>query len=292
MPSRRSVPGDFPEAPPWLTMSSRSSEIWKATPTSSPNAVSAVDQGVVDAGEARPEPGGGGDQRAGLVGQHAEVVGDRVLAGLGADGLLDLAGDQPLERLRLDPHGLRAEVGEQVRRPGEQQVAGQDGDAVGPPAVGAGRTPPHGGLVHDVVVVQRRQVGQLADHGRPDHLRAPPGRRAGRPAARASAGTACRPPTSGGRPPRATNGCSLPTAVVSADSTRTRPSASDAPSAPSGSQGPMVDAGVDPRCQTSASVGAVDCGTGSGHQPTKIAARSARSSTAPGRCPAPGWPWR
>ena len=41
MPSRRSVPGDFPEAPPWLTMSSRSSEIWKATPTSSPNAVSA-----------------------------------------------------------------------------------------------------------------------------------------------------------------------------------------------------------------------------------------------------------
>ena len=83
-----------------------------------------------------------------------------------------------------------------------------------------------------------------------------------------------------------TNGCSLPTAVVSADSTRTSPSASEAPSAPSGSQGPMVDAGVEPRCQTSAGLGgAVYFGTGSGHQPTKIAARWARSSTDPGTMP-------
>ena len=115
MPSRRSVPGDFPEAPPWLTMSSRSSEIWKATPTSLPNAVSASTR-TVHAGEARAEPGGRGDQRAGLVGEHREVVGDRVLARLSADGLPDLPGDQPLERLRLDPDGLRAEVGEEVRR--------------------------------------------------------------------------------------------------------------------------------------------------------------------------------
>jgi hypothetical protein len=42
MPSRRSVPGDFPEAPSSLTMSRRSSESWKATPTSSPKAVSAT----------------------------------------------------------------------------------------------------------------------------------------------------------------------------------------------------------------------------------------------------------
>ena len=45
MPSRRSVPGALPEVPPSLTMSSRSSEIWKATPTSSPNAVSAATSG-------------------------------------------------------------------------------------------------------------------------------------------------------------------------------------------------------------------------------------------------------
>ena len=36
----------------------------------------------VDAGEAGAEAGGGGDQRAGLVGEHLEVVLDRVLAGL------------------------------------------------------------------------------------------------------------------------------------------------------------------------------------------------------------------
>ena len=51
----------------------------------------------------------------------------------------------------------------------------------------------------------------------------------------------------------------------------------------------MVDAGVELRCQTASGAclgrAAVDCGTGSGHQPTKIAARSARSSTGPGTTP-------
>ena len=82
MPSRRSVPGSLPEAPPWLTMSSRSSESWKATPDLLAEGGQAATSGVVDTGEARAEPGGGGDQRAGLVGQDVEVVGDRVLARL------------------------------------------------------------------------------------------------------------------------------------------------------------------------------------------------------------------
>jgi hypothetical protein len=122
---------------------------------------------------ANPAPRGRGHQRTGLGGEHLEVVRDRVVARLGPHGLPDLPGDQPLEGLRLDAHRLRSEVGQQVRRAGEEQVTGEDRDAVGPPAVGAGRTAPDGGLVHDVVVVQRGEVGQLAHDGRLGHPRRP-----------------------------------------------------------------------------------------------------------------------
>ena len=80
------------------------------------------------------------------------------------------------------------------------------------------------------------------------------------------------------------NGCSLPTDSISADSTAVRPSASDSPRAPAGSQGPIVDAGVEIRGRKSLG-GALQLGAGSGHQPTKIAARSASSSTDPGTMP-------
>ena len=147
-----------------------------------------------------------------------------------------------------------------------------------------GRPAAHGGLVHDVVVVQRRQVGQLADDGRLGHLRRRADRPAGRPAGPASAGTACRPRTSGGRPPRGRTG---------ARCRRRRQRRLDA-AEPVGERRaerslgePGADGrrrGGDPVPATSV-VGAVDCGTGSGHQPTKIAACSARSSTDPGTMP-------
>ena len=83
-----------------------------------------------------------------------------------------------------------------------------------------------------------------------------------------------------------TNGCSLPTAAVSADSTRTRPVGER------GAQRSLGEPGADGRRRGGAPVpdlrprwSAVDCGTGSGHQPTKIAARWARSSTDPGTMP-------
>src|SRR3712207_7599137 len=58
----------------------------------------------IDPGEGGSEAGRGGDQGARLVGEHAEVVVDRVLTGTGADRLPQLSGDQPLEGLRSEEH--------------------------------------------------------------------------------------------------------------------------------------------------------------------------------------------
>ncbi len=90
---------------------------------------------------------------------------DGVAAVGGSGGLQDLAGHQALERLGLDADGLGAEVRERVGGAGEEEVAGEDGDRVAPAGVGAGDAAPDVGLVHDVVVVERGEVGQLDDHG-------------------------------------------------------------------------------------------------------------------------------
>ena len=143
-----------------------------------------------------------------------------------------------------------------------------------------------GGLVHDVVVVQRRQVGQLADDGR----RGSTSGARGSPncaASRASIGRNRLPP--GGH--QVPGGLADERVLAADGGDQRRLDAGQArrratrPSAPSGSQGPIVDAGVEIRCQTSAGEVPLDCGTGSGHQPTKIAACSARSSTDPGTMP-------
>ena len=165
-PSRRSVPGVLPDWACSLPMSTRSSASWKATPMRSPNVAIVSTTSLVGAGHHRAEPPRRGDQRAGLVRQDADVVRDRVLALARADRLADLAGAQPLERAGLDAHGLGAEVGQEVRGPGEQEVAGEDRHGVVPAGVGRGRPAAQGRLVHDVVVVERGQVGQLDDHGR------------------------------------------------------------------------------------------------------------------------------
>ncbi len=114
------------------------------------------------------ETGAGRDQRAGLLREHPQVVRDRVLAGQRAGRLGDLPVDQPGERVGLDADGLDAELGDHVGGAGEEVVADQDGDRVAPARVGAGRAAAHQRLVHDVVVVQRREVGEL-DHRRGEH---------------------------------------------------------------------------------------------------------------------------
>ena len=118
------------------------------------------------AAEAGAVPGGGGDQRAGLAGDHLEVVLERVLAGRGLDGLEDLALDEPGEGLRLDAYGVRRRA---------SAVSSEDFENRKSPVriatwlsqraladVGAAAQV---GLVHHVVVVERGQVGQLDDAG-------------------------------------------------------------------------------------------------------------------------------
>ena len=67
-----------------------------------------------------------------------------------------------LARTRYD---LGAEPGRDLRGPGQQEVAGQDGHQVAPAGIGALHAPPGAGLVDDVVVVQRAHVDQLDRHG-------------------------------------------------------------------------------------------------------------------------------
>jgi hypothetical protein len=94
---------------------------------------------------------------------------DRVAAVPRPRRLQDLPGHQPLERLGLDPHRLRAQVGQDVRGAGEQEVAGEHRHRIAPTGVGAGHTAADVRLVHDVVVVERRQVRELDDDGGGHH---------------------------------------------------------------------------------------------------------------------------
>jgi len=56
---------------------------------------------------------------------------------------------------------VRAQAGQDLGGLGEQEIPGEDGDRVVPPGVDRRAAAAHQGLVHDVVVEQRGQVGQL-----------------------------------------------------------------------------------------------------------------------------------
>ena len=74
------------------------------------------------------------------------------------------------EGLRLDAYGVGPELGGQLRGLREQEVAGEDRDVVVPAGVGRRGAAAQLGLVHHVVVVERRQVGQLDHARRGDHV--------------------------------------------------------------------------------------------------------------------------
>ena len=130
-----------------------------------------LDRRGVAPGEHRAVARGRGDEDAGLVGEDAEVVVDGVDA-LGAGPVVaDLARAEAHERLGLDLDGLGTEVGDDVGGRAEEQVADEDRRGVAVGGVGARGAASHVGLVHDVVVVQRGEVGQLdAGRGRDDPL--------------------------------------------------------------------------------------------------------------------------
>ena len=73
---------------------------------------------------------------------------------------------EPHEGPGLDLHGLGTEVGDDRGRGAEEQVADEDGRGVVVLRVGAGGAAAHVRLVHDVVVVERGEVGQLDPGGR------------------------------------------------------------------------------------------------------------------------------
>ena len=147
-----------------------SSESWKADPTISPYWLSASTTSVGRTAEHGAVAGRRRDQRAGLAGDDLEVVRERVLAGSRLDGLEDLPLDQAGECLGLDAYGVRAEVGGQLGGLPEEEVAGEDRDVVVPACVGGVGAAAQGRLVHDVVVVEGRHVGELDDARRGQDL--------------------------------------------------------------------------------------------------------------------------
>ncbi len=114
--------------------------------------------------------GGGGDERAGLVGEHLDVELHGVIPRLRADRLVHLPEHQPLERVGLHADGPLADLRHELARAGEEQVAGEDGDAVAPHGVRARHPAADVRAVHDVVVVQRPEVGHLERRGAGDDV--------------------------------------------------------------------------------------------------------------------------
>ena len=70
----------------------------------------------------------------------------------------------------LQAQRLLAETGDQGAGPREQQVAGDDRDRVAPHRLGARHPSTHLRLVHDVVVIERGEMGDLQRRRRADDL--------------------------------------------------------------------------------------------------------------------------
>ena len=121
-------------------------------------------------GVQRAQVARGGDQHAGLLLDDLHVVLNRVLTISRPHGLAHLASDQLAEGVREVADRVGTQAGEDLRGHREQVIAGEDRHRVTPARVRGLRTAAAVGLVHDVVVVERRKVCQLHDHGGIAHL--------------------------------------------------------------------------------------------------------------------------
>ncbi len=81
---------------------------------------------------------------------------------------MHLAEHETLERVGLQPDRAVAVARHDLARPGEQQITGEDRDAVAPDRVRAGHAAALVCGIHHVVVVQRAEVGQLEGGGAVD----------------------------------------------------------------------------------------------------------------------------
>jgi hypothetical protein len=98
------------------------------------------------------------------------VVLDRVLPRLGSDRLVQLAETQPLEGRGLDAERAFTEGSNELGCSREQQIAGEDRHRVAPHRLRARHAAAHLRFVHDVVVVERREVGDLDRLRRDEHI--------------------------------------------------------------------------------------------------------------------------
>src|ERR1019366_2098303 len=124
--------------------------------------------------EHRAIAGSGRDEHAGLVREHTEVVVDRVGTIWRRTGVADLARAQPHERLRLDLDRLWPQSCDELGGLAEQQVAHQDRIGVAVPSIGADHAATQVSLIHDVVVVQRGEMGELHTGRRRDDVTVDP----------------------------------------------------------------------------------------------------------------------
>jgi hypothetical protein len=89
---------------------------------------------------------------------------------LRAHGLVHLPEHEALVGVGLQLDRALTAAGHELARAGEEQVAGEDGDVVAPHRLRARDAAALVGAVHDVVVVQRAEMGQLERRGDLDDL--------------------------------------------------------------------------------------------------------------------------
>ena len=203
MPSARSRPAGLPSCSSVAVRSSTSSTIWKTIPRCVPYAVSASTGRPVEAADDGADAAGGGHQGGRLALDGAEVRGLVAVDVVEALQLQDLALAQLGDGGGQEAGHFHPQRGGQGRRPGQEEVAGQDGHDVRPAGVDALHAPPGGRLVDHVIVVEGPEVDELHSHCPGDDV---VGRR---PAAAGIAGaegqgggSACRRPRSGALRPR------------------------------------------------------------------------------------------
>ena len=83
---------------------------------------------------------------------------------------VELSQHQALEGLRLNFHGSRAQIGDQQRGTRENEVTRQDGDGISPNGLGGIDAAAFGRIVHHIVVVEGRQMGEFDDHCGLNHV--------------------------------------------------------------------------------------------------------------------------
>ena len=138
------------------------------------------------AGGDGPDPTAGRHERTRLVGDRGEVGGFGAGAVEGRAHLAHLPGAEAPDGGGQEPGHLGAEGCGDLGRPGEQEVARQDGDQVAPAGIHAADPPPARGFVHHVVVVERPEMDELDGRGPHDHVGR--GRRQIRPGGRGGGG--------------------------------------------------------------------------------------------------------